>query len=119
MSARSKGLSGGPRATRKGSDRHRVRGPAREAILVPTWPQHGPILGPKSEQKSVGRRCERASIFGWPLGSNLERFWEGFGSENGAMLAPKIDPNMDVILEGPIPQIPNETYYIFEYFGVG
>ena len=67
----------GPRATGKGSGRHRVRpGPVREAILVPTWPQHGPILGPKIEQKSVGRRCEKVSIFGWPSGSNLERFWE-------------------------------------------
>ena len=107
---RPKGCCGGPRATRKGSGRHRVRsGPAREAILVPTWPQHGPILGPKIEQKSVGRRCEKVSIFGWPLGSNLERFWEGFRSENGPMLAPKIDPKMDVILEGPIPQITHET----------
>ena len=100
----------GPRATGKGSGRRRVRpGPAREAFLVPTWPQHGPILGPKIEQKSVGRRCEKASIFGWPSGSNLERFWEGFGSENGPMLALKIDPKMDVILEGPIPQITHET----------
>ena len=107
---RPKGCCGGPRATRKGSGRHRVRsGPAREAILVPTWPQHGPILGAKIEQKSVGRRCEKVSIFGWPSGSNLERFWEGFGSENGPMLAPKIDPKMDVILEGPIPQITHET----------
>ena len=106
---RPKGCCGGPRATRKGSGRHRVRsGPAREAILVPTWPQHGPILGPKVEQKSVGRRCEKVSIFGWPSGSNLEWFWEGFGSENGATLAPKIDPSMDVIFEGPIPQITEE-----------
>ena len=87
--------------------------------MVPTWPQHGPILGAKIEQKSVGRRCEKVSIFGWPSGSNLERFWKGFGSENGAMLAAKINPKMDVILEGPIPQITHETYYIFEDFGVG
>ena len=107
---RPKGCCGGPRATRKGSGRHRVRsGPAREAILVPTWPQHGPILGAKVEQKSVGRRCEKASIFGWPSGSNLERFWEGFGNENGPMLAPKIDSKMDVIFEGPIPQITYAT----------
>ena len=83
----------GPRATGKGSGRRRVRpGPAREAFLVPTWPQHGPILGPKIEQKSVGRRYEKVSIFGWPLGSNLERFWVDFEAENGAMLAPKSVP---------------------------
>ena len=90
---RPKGCCGGPRATRKGSGRHRVRsGSAREAILVPTWPQHGPILGAKMEQKSVGRRCEKGSIFGWPSGSNLERFWMDFEDENGAMLAPKSVP---------------------------
>ena len=83
----------GPRATRKGSGRHRLRpGPAREAILVPTWSQHGPILRPNIEQKSVGRRCKKASIFGWPSGSNLERFWVDFEAENGAMLAPKSVP---------------------------
>ena len=49
----------------------------------------------------------------------MDRFWEGFGSENGAMLAPQIDPNMDAILEWPIPQNTHETQYIFEYFEVG
>ena len=31
---------------------------------------------------------------------------EGFGNENGAMLAPKIDPKMGVNLDGPISQNP-------------
>ena len=78
---RPKGCCGGPRATRKGSGRHRVRsGPAREAISVPTWPQHGPILGAKIEQKSVGRRCEKGvnfwMAFGIQLGAVLGGFWK-------------------------------------------
>ena len=51
----------GPRATRNASGRHRVvPGPTREALLFPTWSQHGPILGPKVEQESIRRRCEKA-----------------------------------------------------------
>ena len=56
----------------------------------------------------VGWQVE-ASFFGWPEGSNSDRFWEGSVCVNGAMLGPKILPNMDVILEWPLPRITQET----------
>ena len=92
---RPKGCCGGPRATRKGSGRHRVRsGPAREPILVSIWPQHWPKLGPKNykkrsknEQKNShlwnGNRDPTWGKFGWIWRSKMEPCWLQNRFQNG------------------------------------
>ena len=49
----------------------------------------------------------------------MEQIWIDFGVENGGMLAPKWDPKMVGILEGPIFQITYETQRKINIFGVG
>ena len=60
-----------------------------EGVLCRKSGQHGPNLGPKIEPKWTKNRCKNRSKIWCILGSIFGRIWKDFGSQNGAMLAPK------------------------------